>query len=136
MHNPADNEWVTVQGAARILGVTKQAVRQRIYRNTIPHTKDQDGTVYVRITSTNYEDHGETNDVDNTVLMDYVETLKERIRHLEDESRRKDHLLAAALERIPAIESPPDTPSEPRESPVTPSEAEEPEYPDTRDTFY
>ena len=126
MHNPADNEWATVQHAARILGVTKQAVRQRIYRNTIPHTKDQDGTVYVRITSTNDEDHGETNDVDNTVLMDYVETLKERIRHLEDESRRKDHLLAAALERIPAIEPPPDTPSEPRESPVTPSEAEEP----------
>jgi hypothetical protein len=122
VHNPADNEWATVQDAARIMGVTKQAIRQRIYRNTIPHTKDQDGTVYVRITSTNAEDHGETNDVDNTVLMDYVETLKERIRHLEDESRRKDHLLAAALERIPAIESPPDTPSEPRESPVTPQE--------------
>jgi len=47
VHNPADNEWATVQDAARILGVTKQAIRQRIYRNTIPHTKDQDGTVYV-----------------------------------------------------------------------------------------
>jgi hypothetical protein len=31
----------------------------------------------------------------------------------------RDHLLAAALERIPAIEAPPDTPSDSRESPVT-----------------
>ena len=48
-----------------------------------------------------------------------VEELRDRIRYLEEESRRKDHLLAAALERIPpAIESPPDE----RESPETVSE--------------
>jgi hypothetical protein len=33
------------------------------------------------------------------------------VRYLEEESRRKDHLLAAALERIPAIEAP-QTPDE------------------------
>jgi hypothetical protein len=35
-----------------------------------------------------------------------VEELRDRIRYLEEESRRKDHLLAAALERIPPIEAP------------------------------
>jgi hypothetical protein len=43
------------------------------------------------------------------------------VRYLEEESRRKDHLLAAALERIPpALE---EAPREPRESPETASEA-------------
>ncbi len=34
----------------------------------------------------------------------------------DEEIRRKDHLLAAALERIPAIE---EAPAEPREAPDT-----------------
>jgi hypothetical protein len=46
---------------------------------------------------------------------------------VDDHRRVLDHLLAAALERIPAIEPPPDTPTpnsspEPRESPQTFSE--------------
>ncbi len=48
-----------------------------------------------------------------------IEELKDRIRYLEEESRRKDHLLAAALERIPAIEPA----SEPRDGPETVAEA-------------
>ena len=48
--------------------------------------------------------------------------LKERIRHLEEESRRKDHLLAAALERIPAIEPPAEVSPEAREATVSASE--------------
>ena len=118
MHNPPDNEWVNVQDAARILGVSKQAIRQRIYRDTIPHTKDEIGTVYVRITPPNDEDHGESHDVDNTVLLDYVETLKDRIKHLEEESSRKDHIIMSLTQRIPELEPA----SEPRDSSVTASE--------------
>jgi hypothetical protein len=51
-----------------------------------------------------------------------VESLQDQISYLRDQleaereaGRRKDHLLAAALERIPAIEPPP----EPREAPET-----------------
>ena len=41
----------------------------------------------------------------------------------DEEIRRRDHLLAAALERIPALEAPPDTTlSEPRGSRETASE--------------
>ncbi len=126
MHNPAANEWVNVQEAARILGVSKQAVRQRIYRNTIPHTKDTNGTVYVQITPPNAEGHGESNDVDNTVLLDYVATLKDRIKHLEEESSRKDHIIMSLTQRIPELTAPrgeeTETAPEARESPQTVSE--------------
>jgi len=118
VHNSAGNDWVNVQDAARILGVSKQAVRQRIYRDTIPHRKDEKGTVYVRITSPNDVYHGESSDVDNAVLLDYVETLKDRIKHLEEESSRKDHIIMSLTQRIPELEPA----IEPRESPVSASE--------------
>jgi hypothetical protein len=113
------------------LGITQDAVRKRIKRGYIEWERDEDGRLYVWVDTsetakeTSSETSSETSkDVGDAVLLDYVETLKERIRHLEEESRRKDHLLAAALERIPAIEPPPDTPAETRESPVSSSEEE------------
>jgi hypothetical protein len=57
----------------------------------------------------------------NADLKDQVENLQRELEVRNDELRRKDHLLAAALERIPAIE-PADTLSEPREAPVKGSE--------------
>jgi hypothetical protein len=101
------------------LGVTQDAIRKRVKRGYIAYEKDAEGRLYVWVdpAETAKETSSETSSEtsrdaeDEPVLRDYVETLKERIRHLEDESRRKDHLLAAALERIPAIEAPPDTPA-------------------------
>jgi hypothetical protein len=125
---------LSVPQAADRLGITQDAVRKRIKRGYIGWVKDDDGRLYVWVdpAETAKETSSETSfetsrDAQDSVLLDYVETLKERIQHLEEESRRKDHLLAAALERIPAIEAPPDTPShEPprdeRESPVTASQ--------------
>ena len=125
---------LSVPQAAERLGITQDAVRKRIKRGYIGWEKDEDGRLYVWVdpTETAKETSSETSretssetsqDVDDDVLLDYVETLKLRIRHLEEESRRKDHLLAAALERIPALESPPDTtPSETTEPSVSASE--------------
>jgi hypothetical protein len=125
---------LSVPQAAERLGITQDAVRKRIKRGYIEWGKDEDRRLYVWVDpaetakETSSNTSSETSrDVDDAVLLDYVETLKDRIRHLEDESRRKDHLLAAALERIPAIEPPPDTPtpntpSEPQRAPQTPSE--------------
>jgi|SRR5829696_5467904 len=109
---------LTVAEAAERLGVTQDAVRQRVRRNTIEHERTEDGRVYVYLT----EDDGEPDAVPYAVQEALVEELRDRVRYLEEESRRKDHLLAAALERIPpAIEAP----LEPRESPVSPSEEQE-----------
>jgi hypothetical protein len=44
---------------------------------------------------------------------DQVEYLRRELEIRNDELRRKDHQLAAALERIPAIE-PPETPEAPK----------------------
>ena len=41
-------------------------------------------------------------------LREQVEYLKETVAMRDEEIRRRDHLLAAALERIPAIEAPPE----------------------------
>jgi hypothetical protein len=128
-----NQQWITVAEAARILGTSKQAIRQRIYRNTIEHRKDSEGTVYVHITGnnkeTNGESHGETVGEIGSVSRELVEELRDRVSSLENQlehERRANaehrRLLAAALERIPAIEAPRDTPPEPRGSPQTASE--------------
>ncbi len=53
-----------------------------------------------------------------------VEELRRQNEYLREENRRKDHLLAAALERIPAIEPPqePSESAEPRSAEPTPTE--------------
>jgi hypothetical protein len=49
-------------------------------------------------------------------LQDQAGYLRREVEVWQEEARRKDHLLAAALERIPAIE---EASSEPRGSPET-----------------
>jgi hypothetical protein len=62
---------------------------------------------------------------------DQVEYLRRELEIRNDELRRKDHQLAAALERIPAIE-PPETPEAPKgasEKPTGPAKPPEPQEP-------
>ena len=137
---------MTVQEAARRLGVKDDAIRKRIQRGTLEHDKDPDGRVYVYLDATHdaAEDnhrgssrydaaHDASSDAyhadviaakDETIseLRAQLGLLHRELEVRNDELRRKDHLLAAALERIPAIEAPPDTLSEPRESPQAASE--------------
>ena len=53
-----------------------------------------------------------------------VEELRRQNEYLREENRRKDHLLAAALERIPAIEAPRDAPEAPQTAQEEPERAE------------
>ncbi len=117
----------TVREAAGVLGISAEAVRARIRRNTLPHVKDAEGTVYVLLESDDRTDERSYGDGtgdsthDRTAL---VEALQSEISYLREEARRRDerhaeeilrrdHIIAAALERIPAIESP-EAPREPR----------------------
>jgi hypothetical protein len=88
--------------AASVLGVSREAVRRRAKRGTLDSERGDDGKLYVWVHDDDHTDH-HSDDVHHDPL---VEELRDRIRYLEEESRRKDHLLAAALERIPAIEAP------------------------------
>ncbi len=106
----------TVREAAEVLGISAEAVRARIRRDTLHHVKDEDGTVYVLLSGVE-RTYGRTDGDgthDGTAL---VEALQSEIAHLRDEARRRDerhaaeilrrdHIIAAALERIPALDAP------------------------------
>ena len=114
-----NGERLSVSDAAKFLGITPEAIRQRIRRGTIEHERTEDGRYYVTVHPS--EDVGNT--VHNTDLRDYVETLKRELEIRNEELRRKDHIIAALTERIPAIEAP--ASPETRGSPLSTGEDEE-----------
>src|SRR5215213_3316262 len=108
-HNQPTDRRVTVVEAAAILGVTPDAVRSRLRRGTLRRDEASDGTDVVVLDEDGRDGH-DASAADQTSVA-YSEGLKAKIELLErervgwkEEARRKDHLLAAALERIPAIE--------------------------------
>ena len=132
-YHAMNNEWITVANASRILGVSKQAIRQRIYRNTISHRKDAEGTVFVRITGpnpdTNGESYGENTAYTEEANRELIDELRDRVGFLERQldteqaaSAELRRIVAGLVQRVPELEPP----REPRESPETTS----PEGPD------
>ena len=117
---------VTVQEAAKILGVTEHAVRQRLYRRTLESEKDGDGRVFVLLEQDARESPEETHDRDTTemveMLADQVRYLREQLNRAEDRDRENRRIIAALTQRIPAIEAPEESPSEPRDGRETVSE--------------
>ena len=121
---------VTVQEAAQRLGISQDAVRQRIRRGSMRHDKDDKGRVYVYLDPTNTRTtpvHDAPRDTvyDASRSNELVTELRNRIQFLEneltdrkEESRRKDHIIAALTQRIPELEPP----SEPREYSERPAE--------------
>ena len=102
-----DEDRVTVAEAAERLGVKEQTVRKRISRGTLRSDKDEDGRVHVYIQHTS-----EDIDEDETSSDALVDSLQDQIGYLRDQldaerraNEQNRRLLAAALERIPAIES-------------------------------
>ena len=126
---------VTVADAARLLGLSAEAVRMRIKRGTLASEKVE-GTVYVLLdadpTRPNYEPTtNQTTDpttdptTDQTVL---VEVLHEQVAYLRDQldqereaNRENRRIIAGLVQRVPELEAPP----EPREAPETASPAME-----------
>ena len=113
---------MTVAEAAEQLSVTQDAIRQRIRRDTIAHEKDESGRVYVYLDTTN-TDHDNVHDANHDSVRDaLVEELRDRIRYLEEESRRKDAILMTMAQRIPELEPAREPPPDRPESPVSASE--------------
>jgi excisionase family DNA binding protein len=127
---------VTVAEAAERLRVSQDAVYKRIKRGTIPWDKDEDGktVVYLEVADGSTDDSKsstdkstdrlktstdnlETSSIDVSVDV-LVDELRDRVRFLEEELRRKDTILMSIVQRVPELEASP----EPRESPQTPSE--------------
>lgn len=107
---------VTVEDAAKLMGLSIDAVRKRLERGTLRGEK-VNGTRYVILDGdmNGHDSTGHRHDTDMTALL---ESQQDQIEFLREELRRKDHLLAAALERIPpALEAAPETPDSPPAGP-------------------
>ena len=115
---------VTVEDAARLLGVSVDAVRKRIERGSLRSEKD--GTTrYVFLDPDRTQPDSDRTSPDDdltdkvTILKEHVQFLRRELEVWQEEARRKDHIIAALTERIPELEPARDVPSEPRESVVT-----------------
>ncbi len=106
----ASMDRLTVAEAAARLGITSDAVRQRIRRGSIPHEREQDGKVYVYI----HPDETRQDERQDTYRDELVEELRNRIEFQERELERKDAIIMSLTQRIPELEPA----SENRESPA------------------
>ena len=129
---------VTVQEAARRLGIKDDAIRKRIQRGTLEHDKDADGRVYVYLDGAedgSYDgregnaasdvSHAPTKDAAYDALLEslrnqvgYLRTVLEEER---DDRRRADTIIArltqanaALAARVPELEAAADEPQGPR----------------------
>ncbi len=115
---------LTVQEAARRLGVSEGAIRKRVTRNTLRHEKAPDGRVFV------YLDAGVDTGVDEGVNPNNValiSQLRDEVAYLRDENRRKDEIIMQQAMTVRQLTA--GTSSEPRESPVSPGPSDTPTPP-------
>ena len=118
---------VTVQEAARVLGITEGAVRARIYRRTL-ETEREGGTVYVRIDDDDtMNERAEQSELVRT-LREYNTSLERQLNAEREARRRADTIIvqltqatAALAARVPELAAPPEAPEAP-EAPETATE--------------
>jgi AcrR family transcriptional regulator len=114
---------VSIQEAARRLGISEGAVRKRVKRGALEHDKAPDGRVYVYLDASRQGvDDVQAAGVDpnSSALISHLE---DEIAYLRDENRRKDEIImqqALTMRQLTAGE-----PQEARESPTPPPEASE-----------
>ncbi len=92
------------------------AIRKRIQRGTIPHERHEDGRVYVLLDAASTPrntDQDEYQDKYRTHADALVESLGAQVEYLkgvvatrDEEIRRRDHIIAGLVERVPALEAP------------------------------
>src|SRR5215217_5092047 len=100
----ADQTRATPQRAAELLGISVEAVRQRIRRGTLRSEKDEDGSVWIDLDpSVQHTDTDQTSD--QTLLLQRLDSEVQYLRQQLEQSHEREsemrRLLAAALERIP-----------------------------------
>ena len=115
-----DRNRVTVQEAARLLGISEGAVRARIHRGTLETERDS-GTVYVRLNADDTtNERTEQSELVQT-LREYNAALERQLNAEREASAELRRIVAGLVQRIPELEAP----SEPRESPETATETAE-----------
>jgi len=122
-----------LKDAAAVLGVSKDAVRQRVRRDTLRSDKGEDGRVYVYLDASVYDVHTAKlppareagDDPLHQQMQARIDDLREQLRREQDAHEQTRRLLGGALERIPAIEAPTGSPSPGSDAPGPPSGGED-----------
>ena len=112
-----DGDTVTrikVEDAAKLLGLSENAIRKRIERGSLKSEKVGD-TRYVILSDTDMPRPDTNMPLESSAL---ISEMRSRIEFLEHELRRKDTILMSLVQRVPELE----TTSGRRESPVTASD--------------
>jgi hypothetical protein len=128
----AGQERLTIQEAARRLGVSEGAIRKRVARDTLAHDKAPDGRVYVYLDAGDRrgvdDDQGEGVHPESSAL---ISQLRDEISYLRDENRRKDEIIMQQALTVRQLASAPqESPQETTpESPEGAGEASEPAEP-------
>jgi hypothetical protein len=102
-------ERLTVAQAATRLGVTQDAIRKRISRNTIDYDQDPDGRIHVYLDSSEIEqDKSSEASTEKLVEVQHqeIEFLRRQLETRTEEIRRRDSIIAGLTQRIPEIEAP------------------------------
>jgi hypothetical protein len=105
---------VTIREAAARLGVTEGAIRKRIQRASLPKEQGEDGRVYVYLPVSHDASREQSRaepPASSSLGPDprdqLIAQLREEVEAWREESRRKDHIIAGLVERLPpAIEAP------------------------------
>jgi excisionase family DNA binding protein len=107
----------TPQQAAELLGISTEAVRQRIRRGSLRAEKDADGRVYVHLDASEQRtDDARTNE--QTLSAGHSDSLQEQITYLRkqldtanERDREQRRIIAALTSRIPALPSAGESPA-------------------------
>ena len=118
--------WVDLREAAELLGTSTEAVRKRASRGSM-RSEHHEGRVVVWVdddrTMGGREAQGEASENGGVlveVLTEQVAYLKAQLDIRTEELRRKDHIIAGLVERVPELEAPVESPaaSQPNEEPA------------------
>ena len=112
---------VTIQEAAKRLGVKEDAIRKRIHRGTLKHKKTPEGRVHVWVDSAQDASQDAYRDAPRELveeLREHLEDLRTQLEAEREANRENRRIIAALTSRIPEIESPAQAPTEPPEVPT------------------
>jgi hypothetical protein len=121
-----------VPEAADALGVTVDAIRSRVKRETIAHVREG-GRVYVLLGTDQARpghDQGEDRPGESSTLISQMQARIDSLEGQLDEANERDRenrrIIAALTSRIPAIEAPSDERGSPQDAEEQQSSGEEP----------
>ena len=106
----ATQDRVTIQEAARRLGVKEDSIRKRIQRGSLRHEKNKEGRVFVWVDTTQDTAEDRYRDTSQDDLLsakdETIVTLREQLAAERDANRENRRIIAALTSRIPELEAP------------------------------